>query len=133
MRGGSGEGTALAALAAEAKRRGTTYGKLVAGTTVREQDEIVREFGKYAGKSPGNRRAENGARSMTGHRRQDRGYCTACRHSGMEAWPGRKTALRCLSPGEHQGRVTHIFPTGHRPADGECAAPAWCRGFKQRK
>ena len=35
---------ALTALAAEAKRRGISYGKLVADTTAREQDDIIREY-----------------------------------------------------------------------------------------
>ena len=35
---------ALNALAAEAKRRGISYGKLVADTTAREQDDIIREY-----------------------------------------------------------------------------------------
>lgn len=35
---------ALNALAAEAKRRGTTYGLLVANTTGQEQAEIIRDY-----------------------------------------------------------------------------------------
>ena len=38
------ESEALTALAAEAKRRGVSYGKLVADTTAREQDDIIREY-----------------------------------------------------------------------------------------
>lgn len=35
---------ALTALAAEAKRRGVSYGALVAGTTEWEQDEIIQDY-----------------------------------------------------------------------------------------
>ncbi len=43
----------LTALAVEAKRRGTSYGKLVAGITPRELEEIVRKYEEQAGKSVG--------------------------------------------------------------------------------
>lgn len=35
---------ALTALVEEAKRRGVSYGKLVADTTPRERDEIIRDY-----------------------------------------------------------------------------------------
>lgn len=38
------ESEALTALAAEAKRRGVSYGKLVADTTPWERDEIIRDY-----------------------------------------------------------------------------------------
>ena len=38
------EREALTALAAEAKRRGTSYGALVASTTERERAEIIRDY-----------------------------------------------------------------------------------------
>ena len=38
------ESEALTALAAEAKRRGVSYGKLVADTTEWEQAEIIRDY-----------------------------------------------------------------------------------------
>ncbi len=38
------EREALTALAAEAKRRGVSYGKLVADTTEWEQAEIIRDY-----------------------------------------------------------------------------------------
>lgn len=38
------EREALTALAAEAKRRGTSYGLLVANSTGREQAEIIRDY-----------------------------------------------------------------------------------------
>ena len=38
------ESEALAALAREAKRRGVSYGKLVADTTPWERDEIIRDY-----------------------------------------------------------------------------------------
>ena len=46
MRKAIGDRTALMALALEAKRRGTSYGKLVAGTTEKEQEEIVKKYKK---------------------------------------------------------------------------------------
>lgn len=38
------ESEALTALAAEAKRRGVSYGHLVADTTERERAEIIRDY-----------------------------------------------------------------------------------------
>ncbi|MCI8471456.1 MAG: hypothetical protein HFJ35_08470 [Clostridia bacterium] len=38
------ESEALTALAAEAKRRGISYGHLVANTTERERTEIIRDY-----------------------------------------------------------------------------------------
>lgn len=38
------ESEALSALAREARRRGTSYGLLVANTTRRERDEIIRDY-----------------------------------------------------------------------------------------
>ena len=38
------ESEALNALAAEAKRRGVSYGHLVASTTERERTEIIRDY-----------------------------------------------------------------------------------------
>ena len=38
------ESEALTALAAEAKRRGVSYGHLVANTTERERTEIIRDY-----------------------------------------------------------------------------------------
>ena len=38
------ESEALTALAAEAKRRGVSYGHLVASTTERERAEIIRDY-----------------------------------------------------------------------------------------
>lgn len=38
------EGEALNALSREAKRRGVSYGHLVAGTTERERAEIIRDY-----------------------------------------------------------------------------------------
>lgn len=38
------EREALTTLAAEAKRRGTSYGALVASTTERERAEIIRDY-----------------------------------------------------------------------------------------
>lgn len=38
------ENEALSALAREAKRRGTSYGLLVANTTGQEQAEIIRDY-----------------------------------------------------------------------------------------
>lgn len=38
------ESEALTALAAEAKRRGVSYGKLVADTTEWERDDIIRDY-----------------------------------------------------------------------------------------
>ena len=63
--------------------------------------------------------------------RRSLGSCDACRHSGEEDWPNQKTALRCLHPGQYRGRVTQIFPTGHRGVIYGCAAPAWCEGYEQ--
>lgn len=50
MRKAIGDRTALMALALEAKRRGTSYGKLVAGTTEKEQEEIVQKYERRARK-----------------------------------------------------------------------------------
>lgn len=56
--------------------------------------------------------------------------CDSCQHSGEEDWPQKKTALLCLRPGQYRGRVTQIFPTGHRGVIYGCAAPAWCEGYE---
>lgn len=42
--GGATESEALSALAREARRRKTSYGKLVAATTERERAEIIRDY-----------------------------------------------------------------------------------------
>lgn len=44
MSGTSGESTVLTALTLEARRRGTTYGKLVAALSEKEIDRIVRVY-----------------------------------------------------------------------------------------
>lgn len=50
MRSRSRESVALTALAVEARRRGTTYGQLVASTTAQEQEEMIREYGERTGR-----------------------------------------------------------------------------------
>lgn len=45
----SGISTELIALAAEARRRGITYGQLVAGTTSEERWEIIRRYQESRG------------------------------------------------------------------------------------
>lgn len=50
MRSRSHESVALTALAVEARRRGTTYGQLVANTTAQEQEEIIRQYGEHTGR-----------------------------------------------------------------------------------
>ncbi len=45
----SGINTELIALAAEARRRGITYGQLVAGTTSEERWEIIRRYQESRG------------------------------------------------------------------------------------
>lgn len=67
---------------------------------------------------------------MTEWELRQRGSCNSCQHSGEEDWPNQKTALRCLRPGQYRGRVTQIFPTGHRGVIYGCAAPAWCEGYE---
>ena len=62
---------------------------------------------------------------MTERELRARGSCDNCHHSGEEDWPNQKTALRCLHPGKYRGRVTQIFPTGHRGVIYGCAAPAF--------
>ena len=57
MSGTSGESTVLTALTLEARRRGTTYGKLVAALSEKEIDRIVRV---YRTKQEARRRAEPG-------------------------------------------------------------------------
>lgn len=59
--------------------------------------------------------------------------CDICRNSGEEDWPNQKTALLCLCPGKYKGRVTQIFPTGHRAVIHGCGAPAWCEGYAPRE
>ena len=51
--------------------------------------------------------------------------------SAIQEKLNQKTALRCLHPGKYRGRVTQIFPTGHRGVIAGCAAPAWCEGYEQ--
>lgn len=70
---------------------------------------------------------------MTEWELRQRGSCDNCHHSGEEDWPQKKTALLCLHPGKYRGRVTQIFPTGHRGVIYGCAAPAWCEGFAPRE
>ena len=67
---------------------------------------------------------------MTEWELRRRGSCDSCQHSGEEDWPQKKTALLCLRPGQYRGRVTQIFPTGHRGVIYGCAAPAWCEGYE---
>ena len=67
---------------------------------------------------------------MTEWELRQRGSCDSCHHSGEEDWPQKKTALLCLRPGQYRGRVTQIFPTGHRGVIYGCAAPAWCEGYE---
>lgn len=51
----------LAALGREARRRGTTYGKLVARLSAEEQDEIVKQYAdEQERKKRCGRRTENG-------------------------------------------------------------------------
>lgn len=64
MRKASCEEAALIALALEARKRGTSYGKLVAKTTAREQEKIVRKYKDQVG-----RKAQQG-------RRIGRGRCS---------------------------------------------------------
>ena len=52
------EAEALSALAREAKRRNTSYGMLVAGTTELERDTIIREY--CAEKRRKKKRAQDG-------------------------------------------------------------------------
>ena len=53
-------GEELSALALEAQRRGISYGRLVAGTTLREQQEIIRD---YCEEKARNRRRKSPRRS----------------------------------------------------------------------
>ena len=70
MSGTSGESTVLTALTLEARRRGTTYGKLVAALSEKEIDRIVRV---YRTKQEARRRAELSPGSGSGAERTLRG------------------------------------------------------------
>ena len=63
MSGTSGESTVLTALTLEARRRGTTYGKLVAALSEKEIDRIVRV---YRTKKEARRRREQAERDKKG-------------------------------------------------------------------
>lgn len=70
MSGTSGESTVLTALTLEARRRGTTYGKLVAALSEKEIDRIVRV---YRTKQEARRRAELSPGGGSGAERTLRG------------------------------------------------------------
>ena len=55
--------------------------------------------------------------------------CDTCALAFEEDWPQDKTALRCGQKGKYHGRVTNIFPTGHRTVAYGYPIPAWCTQY----
>lgn len=86
MSGTSGESTVLTALTLEARRRGTTYGKLVAALSEKEIDRIVRV---YRTKQEARRRAELSPGGGSGAERTLRGRGPRSKKSRGRACPAR--------------------------------------------